>query len=115
MNNTGKNGCCKGQTAHHVIPDTWMKGFESCPEYERKAGLSICVEGTSHSQGGSHEKIHTELDKILKNKKLIDTASKPRKILQPEISFKDAKKWWLNLFLKHSHYRVVVQNVCWRK
>lgn len=100
IKDTGENGCCKGQTAHHVIPDTWMKGFESCPEYEHKAGLSICVEGTSHSQGGSHEKIHTELDKILKNKKLLDTASKPRKVLQPEISFDDAKKIAVNSILQ---------------
>ncbi|WP_293266686.1 PAAR-like domain-containing protein [Neptunomonas sp.] len=82
-------GCCPGQTPHHVIPDTWMKK-SSCVRYTKGAGLSICTEGRSHNQGGSHQGMHDNLDKLLKKDKLMDIDSVPRKVLQPDISMDKA-------------------------
>ncbi|MFK1438023.1 PAAR-like domain-containing protein [Pseudomonas aeruginosa] len=54
-------GCCPGQTGHHVIPDAAMKG-NSCYSGEGKAP-TICLEGTNQHQG-SHGKAHDALKKI---------------------------------------------------
>jgi len=73
----GNSGCCKGQTAHHVIPKSqflqeYKKGekrkkISDCPKYSEKKAPCICVEGTSHSRGGTHESIHTNLESRIEN------------------------------------------------
>lgn len=67
---TSNQGCCPGQTPHHVIPKGQFKSSEaanagnidSCPGYNADTAPCICAEGTSHSLGGSHEKIHKALE-----------------------------------------------------
>jgi hypothetical protein len=56
------SGCCPGQTPHHLIPKS---AFDSsnCPGYNKHQAPTVCVEGTSHSRGGSHQKIHDVLEK----------------------------------------------------
>jgi len=56
-------GCCPGQTGHHLIPKSWAK--ENCPDYDEDKAPVVCAEGTSHSTGGSHAKLHTGLNKEL--------------------------------------------------
>ncbi|MEJ2613110.1 MAG: DUF4150 domain-containing protein, partial [Candidatus Thiodiazotropha sp.] len=71
----GNKGCCGGQTKHHVIPKGQFKsnGSENapnvsdCPDYNPDKAPCICAEGTSHSLGGSHEKIHDALEPEIKN------------------------------------------------
>ena len=52
------DGCCPGQTGHHVMPDSMMKG-NPCYGGEGKAPV-ICVEGTNNSHG-SHGGAHGRL------------------------------------------------------
>ena len=51
------NGCCSGQTGHHIIPKSWNKCSEG------KAPV-VCTEGTTHSHG-SHGTMHRALNKGL--------------------------------------------------
>ncbi|MCY1357105.1 GHH signature containing HNH/Endo VII superfamily nuclease toxin 2 [compost metagenome] len=60
-------GCCPGQTGHHVIPDAAMKG-NSCYSGEGKAP-TICLEGTNQHHG-SHGKAHDELNNILEDRNI---------------------------------------------
>ncbi|PVV06644.1 MAG: hypothetical protein B6D77_15340 [gamma proteobacterium symbiont of Ctena orbiculata] len=63
-------GCCAGQTPHHIIPKGQFKAtdgegapnIDDCPGYNAGQAPTICAEGTSHSRGGSHEKIHDALE-----------------------------------------------------
>lgn len=54
--NTG-NGCCPGQTGHHILPSAM---FEGCPSYDKNAAPTLCVEGTSN-WGGSHKRVHDKM------------------------------------------------------
>jgi hypothetical protein len=55
----GVNGCCKGQTPHHIPPKALMKG--SVPGYNEETALCVCMEGmTQHA--GSHGKNHAAID-----------------------------------------------------
>lgn len=87
-------GCCPGQTGHHVIPNSWMVGFSACPEYTEASGLSICVEGTSHSLGGSHQLMHDSLDIDMERAGLIrlknEATGESRALLKETISLDDA-------------------------
>ena len=58
-----KYGCCPGQTGHHLLPTAWAKS--TCPNYKESKAPVVCAEGTSHSNGGSHDRLHTSLDKGL--------------------------------------------------
>ena len=63
----GGDGCCPGQTGHHVIPDEAAK--DACSKYSHGGAPTICVEGTTNSNG-THGRIHTDLDdRITKHKK----------------------------------------------
>ncbi|MCU7817077.1 MAG: hypothetical protein KZQ81_18250 [Candidatus Thiodiazotropha sp. (ex Rostrolucina anterorostrata)] len=72
---TSNQGCCAGQTPHHIIPKGQFKRSEAanagkiddCPGYDEDKAPSICAEGTSHSQGGSHQRIHDALEPQIKN------------------------------------------------
>lgn len=60
-------GCCPGQTGHHILPDEMTKGG-NCPGYNKLQAPTICVEGTNNSHG-SHGRIHDRLVKLIKNHK----------------------------------------------
>lgn len=63
-------GCCAGQTPHHIIPKGQFKSsdaadagkIDNCPGYDADQAPCICAEGTSHSLGGSHQKLHDALE-----------------------------------------------------
>ncbi|MET0026291.1 MAG: HNH/endonuclease VII fold toxin-2 domain-containing protein [Candidatus Thiodiazotropha sp.] len=67
---TSNQGCCAGQTPHHVIPKGQFKSEPSkyapnvsdCPGYDADQAPCICTEGTSHSLGGSHQRIHDAIE-----------------------------------------------------
>ena len=51
----GINGCCPGQTPHHLVPKACMKGLG---KYDSKKAPCICVEGGGHGIG-THGLMHT--------------------------------------------------------
>ena len=53
------DGCCPGQSGHHVIPDA---AANSCPGYKNGEAPTICLEGTSNTHG-SHGRAHQNLKK----------------------------------------------------
>lgn len=64
---SGRNqhrGCCKGQTPHHLIPDSYVKNASNpCPGYTHDDAPTVCAEGTTHrSSNGSHGALHSQLD-----------------------------------------------------
>lgn len=64
------NGCCPGQTGHHIIPNAMMKGV-NCPSYKYRNAPTICVEGTKNGfSHGSHGKAHENLSKSVYEYKL---------------------------------------------
>jgi len=72
-NNVGglnnQKGCCPGQTGHHLIPKSFIAGA-GCKNARGQRvtegnAPTVCVEGTSHSEGGSHEAIHTATNEML--------------------------------------------------
>lgn len=62
----GGDGCCPGQSGHHVIPDEAAKG--NCDGYTHGGAPTICVEGANNSNG-THGKIHTALDNSVQDHK----------------------------------------------
>lgn len=70
-----KQGCCTGQTGHHLMPDSYFtkKGKRGvadkdiCKSYDPCQAPTVCVEGANHSHG-SHGKMHDETDRIAKDK-----------------------------------------------
>lgn len=81
---TGKDGCCRGQTGHHIIPDSMVKNA-GCPGYKYEEAPVMCLEGTSNLKGwGSHGTAHQILKTSMDEYKA-DTGSET-------ISYKDAKK-----------------------
>lgn len=59
-------GCCGGQTGHHLIPDSYMKG--KCAKYTTGGAPTVCVEGTTQSHG-SHNTVHTALEVAMDDRK----------------------------------------------
>ncbi len=61
-------GCCPGQTGHHVLPGAM---FEGQPCYTGKHGSAptVCVEGVNNSHG-SHGFAHSNLKEIIDRHKL---------------------------------------------
>lgn len=53
----GGDGCCPGQTGHHVIPE---EAVESCEGYNHAGAPTVCVEGTNNANG-THGKVHGDL------------------------------------------------------
>lgn len=53
----GGEGCCPGQTGHHVIPRQSAGG---CDHYDHDEAPTLCVEGTNNGNG-THGKVHDEL------------------------------------------------------
>lgn len=62
-----KNGCCSGQTGHHLIPNTMVKNSADCKGVTYGTAPTVCAEGTSHSTGGSHGQLHKKIEKLIKD------------------------------------------------
>ncbi|WP_341646003.1 HNH/endonuclease VII fold toxin-2 domain-containing protein [Thauera sp. SDU_THAU2] len=55
------DGCCPGQTGHHIIPDSAIKDA-GCAGYNANDAPVICLEGTKNAEGwGSHGTAHQQL------------------------------------------------------
>jgi hypothetical protein len=60
-------GCCPGQTGHHIMPDSMFEGVD-CPGYSYDDAPTMCLEGTSNSAGwGSHGDAHANLKTTMKH------------------------------------------------
>ena len=67
-------GCCPGQTKHHMIPGAYFNNRidrSGCNRYNHSKAPTVCAEGTSHSQG-SHGAMHTFTNKY--SKKNVDNS-----------------------------------------
>jgi hypothetical protein len=83
------DGCCPGQTGHHVMPDSMLDG-NPCYEGHGKAPV-ICLEGTTNthgSHGGAHQRLKKSMDSYRK------------KSGKSTISYEDAKKQALDAITK---------------
>lgn len=58
-------GCCPGQTGHHVIPGAAFEGNPCYSSTDHRNAPTICVEGTNNSHG-SHGAAHRKLDEKIK-------------------------------------------------
>jgi hypothetical protein len=65
---TSGEGCCPGQTGHHVIPGAVFEGNPCYSSKDHRNAPTICVEGTNNSHG-SHGVAHRELDERIKEYK----------------------------------------------
>ncbi|WP_089724492.1 PAAR-like domain-containing protein [Candidatus Thiosymbion oneisti] len=74
------SGCCLGQTPHHLIADSWFKEAKDCPGYDAGEAPCVCVEGTHHSRGGTHQEFHDFIE------------GQTDKIKGKEISYRKAKE-----------------------
>jgi len=55
------NGCCPGQTGHHILPDAMVKDAD-CPGYDYDMAPTVCLEGTKNGkEHGSHGMAHGNL------------------------------------------------------
>lgn len=53
-------GCCPGQTGHHIMPGSMMRG--NCPGYDHDEAPVMCLEGSTNRDGwGSHGNAHSAL------------------------------------------------------
>ncbi len=79
--NTGKdnankgNGCCPGQTPHHVIPNSAVIDAK-CKGYTHDGGPTICLEGQDNHYA-SHGRAHDALDAIMDNFNGVKKAPQP--------------------------------------
>lgn len=71
----GGEGCCPGQTGHHVIPRE--SAADGCDKYNHDEAPTMCVEGANNGNG-SHGKAHDELVKIVDKYKEGSIFSGPR-------------------------------------
>jgi len=60
-NKNTDDGCCQGQTLHHVIPKSQFK-YSACYNYKENEAPCVCAEGSSHSKGGTHQELHKALE-----------------------------------------------------
>ncbi len=59
------NGCCPGQTGHHIIPDAMIRD-SGCASYDYQNAPTICMEGVNNAAShGSHGKAHDNLKTAL--------------------------------------------------
>ncbi|MDR2153824.1 MAG: hypothetical protein LBE78_02175 [Burkholderiaceae bacterium] len=57
------NGCCPGQTGHHILPEAM---FKECKNYKHRQAPTMCVEGANNSHA-THGEAHVELSNQLKD------------------------------------------------
>jgi hypothetical protein len=82
------NGCCPGQTGHHILPDA-MVDPAKCPGYDYDMAPTVCLEGTNNHAGhGSHGMAHGNLKTSIQRYK---TRTK-----KDTIPYADAKKHGLD-------------------
>ncbi|RZI57111.1 MAG: hypothetical protein EOP37_21745, partial [Rubrivivax sp.] len=72
-NGLSGEGCCPGQTGHHLIPDSAVKEA-GCTGYDYEKAPTVCAEGTGNSHGGSHQRLHDVLERRM-NKYIRDNRS----------------------------------------
>lgn len=66
QNTNSGEGCCPGQTGHHLIPDAAAKSG-SCTPYNKSNAPVMCLEGSSNNEGwGTHGNAHAKLKELLK-------------------------------------------------
>jgi len=63
---SGQDGCCPGQTGHHIPPQACFKGNA---DYSHSQALCVCLEGMNQ-HCGSHGKNHAAIDWLAKEKKI---------------------------------------------
>lgn len=68
------NGCCPGQTGHHVLPSAM---FDGCADYDPNAAPTVCVEGVNNKHG-SHGAMHETLGNELKKLQYINQSPIPK-------------------------------------
>lgn len=94
QNLSDSRGCCPGQTGHHLLPKSYFKdgngNDDRCPSYDPSKAPTVCLEGTSHTQG-SHRKIHLKQD---------DFAGDFAKAAAGKLSYDDARDASLDAFEK---------------
>jgi len=76
--------CCNGQTGHHLVPRTTVKG--ACPGYSHDDAPVVCAEGRNQSHG-THKKLHDQTDKALMR---LATA-KPPKVVGGKVAYADLR------------------------
>lgn len=65
QNSNSGDGCCPGQTGHHLIPDSAAEG--SCTPYTKGGTPVMCLEGTTNDKGwGTHGNAHAMLKDLMK-------------------------------------------------
>ena len=62
-------GCCPGQTGHHVLPGAMFQG-QSCYAGKHGSAPTICLEGVNNSHG-SHGAVHRALQRIIAQHKQV--------------------------------------------
>src|SRR5262249_37790562 len=62
-----KDGCCPGQTAHHIPPKACFEN--SGGTYAQSSALCVCMEG-QNQHCGSHGKNHAAIEWLAKQKKI---------------------------------------------
>jgi GHH signature containing HNH/Endo VII superfamily nuclease toxin 2 len=85
-------GCCPGQTGHHIIPDSAAKDA-GCTGYTKGSAPTICLEGASNNHG-SHGAAHQALKGAME--KYNGKGNPPK-----DISYEDMSKASLEA-IKHS-------------
>ena len=69
----GGDGCCPGQTGHHLLPGEMFRDNPNCPRYtdnKHKDAPVICTEGTGNNfEVGTHGKMHEAFDKKIEDHK----------------------------------------------
>ena len=82
------NGCCPGQTGHHILPDSMVKDA-GCPGYDQKEAPVICLEGRNNcAEHGSHGGAHGALKGTMSDYK--------KDANSDTISYEEAKKQGLD-------------------
>jgi GHH signature containing HNH/Endo VII superfamily nuclease toxin 2 len=73
-------GCCPGQTGHHILPGAMFEG-QSCYAGKHGSAPTICLEGVNNSHG-SHGAAHRSLQRIV---------AQHRQRLGPEMTYEQAR------------------------
>ena len=63
-NKPQQEGCCPGQTGHHIPPKAY---FKNCNSYDKGEALAVCASGVDQ-RSGSHGKLHDWQDNIARDK-----------------------------------------------
>ncbi|WP_220815174.1 HNH/endonuclease VII fold toxin-2 domain-containing protein [Pseudomonas paralcaligenes] len=65
QNSISGQGCCPGQTGHHLIPNSAATG--SCTSYDNNSAPVMCLEGTKNNEGwGTHGNAHIKLKDLIR-------------------------------------------------